>query len=141
MKTLTMRSMMAAVLAVVAGTGSAQTYKAEIPMSFRAGETPMSPGSYILQVVTTLTGTAHVNVRAADGRSAAMLMPIPGSDIPKAWHKQGKAQIGFDCRDGSCTLARFWNGLDDSAYEFPARKQRPQVEPVGAVTVALTKAR
>ena len=51
MKSSTIRTMIAAAaLAVAAGTASAQTYKAEIPVSFRAADKLMLPGSYEVKV-------------------------------------------------------------------------------------------
>ena len=142
MKTLTMRSMIAvAALAVAAGSASAQTYKAEIPMSFSAGNTQMAPGSYDFRVVTGSSGHAFIVVHKADGSATAMLLPIVGLDAPKAWQKEGKPKIGFNCLGRTCTLAQLWNGRDVSVYAFPARKLPPsEAARLEVVTVGLTKA-
>jgi hypothetical protein len=141
MKTLAMRSTIAvAALAVAACSASAQTYKADIPMSFRAGSTQMAAGSYDFQVVTS-SGRANIVVRKADGSAAAMLLPIPGSDAPKAWRTERNPKISFNCLGRSCTLGRLWNGRDVSVYEFPARKLPPaEAERLAVVTVGLTRA-
>jgi hypothetical protein len=142
MKTLTMRSMIAmAALAVAASSASAQTYKAEVPMSFRAGSTQMAPGAYDFQVVIRSSGHASVVVHKADGSASAMLLTVPGSDAPKAWQKEGNPKIGFNCVDGTCTLARLWNGRDESVYAFPVRKlPKAEAEHLAVVTVGLTRA-
>ncbi|MGO9262849.1 MAG: hypothetical protein ACLQU1_42205 [Bryobacteraceae bacterium] len=141
MKTLTMRSTIAVTaLVVAAGSASAQTYKADIPMSFLAGNTPMAAGSYDFQVVTR-SGHANILVYKADGSATAMLLPFQGSDAPKAWQKERNPKISFNCLGRTCTLGLLWNGRDVFVYEFPARKLPPaEAERLAVVTVGLTRA-
>jgi hypothetical protein len=140
MKLLTIHSIIAlAVLAVAAGSASAQTYKAEIPMSFHIGDKQMAPGSYEFNADTSLSGKVVIGVRMAGHEAGALLFPIPGSDAPKAWREEGTPKLSFACHDRTCTLAAFWNGRDVSTFEFPARKPRsPEGAPLAAVTVPLT---
>jgi hypothetical protein len=142
MKTLTMRSMIAvAALAVAACSASAQTYKADIPMSFSAGNQQMAPGSYEFQVASGSAGRAYIAVRKTDGSAAVMLLPIAGADAPKAWQKEGKPKIAFECLGKACSLARLWNGQDVSVYAFPSRKlPKAEAERLAVVTVGLTRA-
>jgi hypothetical protein len=142
MKTLTMRSMIAVgALTVAVCSASAQTYKADIPMSFSAGDKQMAPGAYEFKVVSGNTGHAFIAVRKADGTTAAMIMPTPGPDAPKAWQKEGNPKIAFNCLGKACSLAQLWNGQDVSVYAFPARKlPKSETERLAVVTVGLTRA-
>jgi hypothetical protein len=142
MKNLTMRSMIAvAALAVAAGSASAQTYKAEIPMSFRAGSQQLAAGNYDFVFHGGSSGHEFVAVRTADGYAAVILLPSPGSDVPKAWQKDGKPKISFNCLGRTCTLAQLWDGRDVSVYAFPAPKlPKAERERLAVVTVGLTRA-
>jgi hypothetical protein len=142
MKTLTMRWMIAvAALAVAAGTASAQTYRAQIPMSFRAANALMVPGTYEI-VVNTNSGHGIVSVRNLDTSSSVLVVPLPGSDAPKAWRQAGKPMVSFDCLGSECSLRQLWNGHDITAYEFRS-KALPTVEAqrMSVVTLALIKTR
>ena len=142
MKNFTMRAMFAvAAVAVAAGSASAQTYKAEIPMAFHAGNKAMSAGSYDVRVLLGATGHSFIAVQNVNTKAAAVLLPIPGPDAPKAWVADGNPRLSFECVDGACSLRKLWNGYDAAVYELPARKLRPaEVERIAVVTVGLTKA-
>jgi hypothetical protein len=141
MKNFTMQlTIAAAALAAVAGSASAQTYKAEIPMAFHAGSKAMAAGSYDV-VVRNTSGSAIITVRSAAAHETAILAPFPGSDAPESWKQNGNPKISFECLDGACSLRSFWNGLSNSVYSFPARKLAPaEKERLAVVTVGLTKA-
>jgi len=120
--------------------GAPETYKAEISMAFRAGSTQMTPGSYNFKVNRS-GSNPNITVQKTDGSAAAMLLPIPGSDAPKAWQTEGNPKISFNCVDGVCTLARFWNGRDVSTFDFSAPKlSKAEQERLASVTVGLTRA-
>jgi hypothetical protein len=120
--------------------GAPATYKAEISMSFRAGDTQMTPGSYEFNVSLGSVNPV-ILVRKADGSAKAMLLPTPGSDAPKAWQNDGKPKISFNCVDGACTLARLWSGQGVSTLDFPGPKlTAAEKERVAAVDVGLTRA-
>ena len=120
MKTLTMRLMVAAAaLAAVAGGASAQTYKAEIPVTFRAGDKLMLPGSYELRVDRSLAGIPQVFVRNLDKNTAIAFVARPGRDAPKAWQAAGNPMIAFECADGRCVLRSLWTGYETATYTFP----------------------
>jgi hypothetical protein len=120
MKTSKIRYMIAAAaLAVAAASASAQTYKAEIPLSFRAGETKMLPGTYQFDVSTTYGAAVLVRVRNLDTHHTIMLLAGSPSDAPKAWRQVGKPVIAFECTGTACALRRLWNGRDTFTYSFP----------------------
>lgn len=120
MKSSTMRLMIAtAALAAVAGCASAQTYKAEIPVSFRAANTLMLPGSYEVRVAPGYSGIPQVFVRNLDDRKQVVMIAGNGGDVPKAWQSAGKPVFAFECVDGRCVLRNMWNGSDSSTYRFP----------------------
>jgi len=108
-----------AALAVVAGTASAQTLKAEIPMSFRANGKLMPPGSY---EVREDAGHVYIQVRHIDSRRSALLGTELKSDAPKTWREGGNPMLSFVCAGESCTLTRLWNGNDSFTYNFRAPK-------------------
>jgi hypothetical protein len=120
MKNATMTMMIAAAaLAVVAGSASAQTYKAEIPMTFKAGSVLMTPGSYRVDVNEM---SRVIRVANEDTGKTVALLPLPGGDVPKTWRAAGKPVFAFTCAEGSCSLSRMWNGKDASDLRFSAPK-------------------
>ena len=141
MTTLTMRSMFAvAALAVAAVSASAQTYKADIPMSFRAGDKVMASGSYQFRVSTGANGLTVLTVSNVTTPRAAMVLAGPGSDAPKAWREQGQPMIAFECYAGNCALHKIWTGNSRSTYDFPGLKlRRADVERIAEITVGLAK--
>ncbi len=105
MKSSTLRLMIAAAaLVVAAGTASAQTYKAEIPMAFRAAGKLMTPGSYEIRVSRN-TATELVFVRNIDAKSAVILVAQVKADPPKEWRKTAEPKVGFACIGGACNLS------------------------------------
>ncbi len=123
MKTLTMRSMIAvAALAVAAGSASAQTYRAEIPMAFRAGNKVMEAGAYDFSVTLKGGGQEILMVSSRATNRMALLMPIQGDDAPAAWKKAGTAVISFECFGRVCTLRQLWDGNKPYTYAFPSHK-------------------
>ncbi|HUK19106.1 MAG TPA: hypothetical protein VLW65_21945 [Bryobacteraceae bacterium] len=120
MKTAKVRYIIAAAaLAVAAANASAQTYKAEIPLSFSAGQTGMLPGAYQIDVNTSEGGTVLVRLRNVDANRSIMLIAGVRSDAPKAWLAAGKPLLAFECTEGACTLGRIFDGRDTTAYNFP----------------------
>ena len=122
MKSSTARLMIAAAaLVVAAGTASAQTYKAEIPMAFRAAGKLMTPGSYEIRVSRN-TATELVFVRNVDAKSAVILVAQVKADPPKEWRKTAEPKVGFACIGGACNLSSLWDGFDISQYVFLSPK-------------------
>jgi len=139
MKNSTMRMMVAAAaLTVAAGVVSAQTYKAEVPLAFRAGDKLMQPGAYNVQVTLT-SGIAHVMVRNEDNGATAILVPTYGSDAPKAWRAAGKPVFAFECIDDHCMLRTLWSGSDLATYRFPGKIGTRSDKQVAEVLVTLVK--
>ncbi len=141
MKSFTILSMIAAAaLAVAAGSASAQTLTAEIPMAFSAGGRLMTPGNYDFNVETNSVGHPVLTVRNRATSRQALLFPFHGSDAPTAWRDEGSPKITLECLDGNCTLRTVWNGKDDYQYQLPAHRLRPeQKERLAVVTIGLTR--
>jgi hypothetical protein len=140
MKGSTMRTMIAAAaLAVAAGTASAQTYKAEIPMTFRAAGTLMLPGAYEIRVRLGTAGTPQVVVRNADNGRQIVLLPTLGSNAPKAWQAAGKPVFAFECADGQCALRRIWTGNDLTTYRVPGSMASRPEKQAAELLVTLVK--
>jgi hypothetical protein len=141
MKTLTMNTMIAvAALTVAAGSAAAQSYKAEIPMSFRAQGAVMAPGAYEFHVVST-SGQTLVSMRSVANKSGMTLLSFPGSDVPKAWQAAGRAVVSFVCYGRTCSLRSLWDGRGASTIELPVRKlPAAEAERASIVTLSLAKA-
>jgi len=120
MKSSLMRIVIAAAaLAATAGVAAAQTYKAEIPLAFRAGDKLMRPGAYDVKVSLSATGAAHVTVKNTEDHTTVLLMPSYGKDAPKRWVEAGKPVFSFECADGNCVLRTLWTGSGIETYRFP----------------------
>jgi hypothetical protein len=120
----------AAALVAVAGSASAQTLKAEIPFSFRAGKTLMGPGTYDV-VVDKTSATRVFRLHNRESNVSVMLIGNVQDDAAKAWREAGLPKITFECVETRCALRRIWTG-GDSAYRFLGPK--PGAD--GAVRVA-----
>ena len=143
MKTTTMRTMIAAAaLVVAAGTASAQSYTAEIPMAFRAAGTKMAPGKYEVRTARTQATEILILHNNTDNTNLALLTPVR-SDTPKQWLVAGNPTISFECGKGACTLRKMWNGSASYAYDFPAPKPAAGdlvAQRLETVTLAMVKA-
>ncbi len=128
----------AAALAVAAGSASAQTYNAEVPLSFHVGSRMMMPGTY--QVRLSTSGIATVVVYNRNTRSSAILLPIAKAGVSKAVRLSAHPVISFECSGGNCALSRLWDGRDSFAYVFPALKTQTGDPRAEIVTLQLTKA-
>lgn len=139
MKSSMARLMIAATaLVVAAGTVSAQTYKAEIPMAFRAAGKLMTPGSYEIRLSQN-SATEVVYVRNTEANSAVVLLAQVKTDAPKAWRQAGDPKLAFACTGSECSLRRMWNGSDTFAYDFPSpRKSAGNLAAVRLETVTLS---
>ncbi len=118
MKTLALRGMFAAAaLMVVAGVASAQTYRAEVPMPFRAGGNAMAPGSYSIKISASESYRA-ILYNSTDRKSAILLGTVL-SDPPKAWLASGSPKVTFQCSNGACSLKSIWSGTGSYVQSFP----------------------
>jgi hypothetical protein len=142
MTALTMRSMFAvAALAVAAGSASAQTYKARVPVSFEVSGKTMVAGSYTFYLASGASGAPILTVRSDATHRGAVLMANPGADAPKAWKDAGSPVIAFQCVGNNCALEKMWNGQSASTYAFPRLKVKAaESERLASITVALVKA-
>ena len=140
MKTLNMRWLIAAAaLAVAAGSASAQTYKAEIPLSFRAGRATMLPGAYRIELLP-FSGAVVARVSSLDTNRSVTLFAQVDLATPKEAKDARKAVITFDCNGEKCELTRLWNGVSDSAYRFIEPAHSRNEAQMASVSIALTKA-
>ena len=141
MKHSTMNWMIAAAaLVVAAGSASAQTFNAEIPMAFRVGEKVMAPGPYQIRVATG--GNVQVFVYGLETHSSAIVLSGPQADAPKDWRREGQPKIAFECAGNTCSMRQLWDGKNRFAYGFNVHKE-PTLEArrMEVVTLAMTKVR
>jgi hypothetical protein len=119
MKTLTTNLMLAAAaLAIAAGSASAQTMKADIPFSFRVGNTLMSAGSYDVNIDTG--ARAYFVFRNADTRQIAFVAERSTGDVRKEWKADGAPKLSFDCVGSRCALREAWSGSGALSHQFAA---------------------
>ena len=142
MKTLMMTSMIAvAALTVAAGSAAAQTYKAEIPMSFRVSNTTMAPGAYQFSVVNGQSGKPVLVIRNLTSHATTTVLPYPGSDAPKAWRAAAKPVVSFACTAKTCAISGLWDGESVSTLKLPVAKlPAAEAERASLVTFSLAKA-
>jgi len=140
MKNLTMRLMFAAAaLAAVAVTASAQTYKAEVPMAFRAGDKLMEAGTYNFTLFMNGAGQPLIIVRNAADHSASLLPTFRG-DTPSRLLKLENPIVSFQCSGRTCSLAKLWDGRSET-YELPVKKlPATETAQTSVITLALSKA-
>jgi hypothetical protein len=141
MKTLNMRWLIAAAaLAVAAGSASAQTYKAEIPLSFRAGRATMAPGAYQIQLVASQTNLISVRVHNLDTKRSVLVFAEIDGYTPKALTQSGKPVIAFECTGGTCDLTRLWSGGNGASVFFVKPSHSKHEAQTASVNIELTKA-
>jgi hypothetical protein len=121
MKHLTMNSLMAAAVVVLAaGSASAQTLKADIPFTFQVGSVTMAPGAY---TVSRTQGAASRYLRLRnDDTKKAILAQYSVEDVSKNLKSQGTAVLQFECAGPRCVLREAWAGTDSQSYRFYAPK-------------------
>src|SRR5689334_1552615 len=95
---------MTAVLAASAAGASAQSMKAEIPFTFRAGDAVLAAGTYRIDV-----GNTVVRVTNADTRTGIAMMPQYRRDVDKN-AVDGPPKLWFSCAGSSCVLTTLWTG-------------------------------
>jgi len=127
----------AAALVAVAGNGSAQVLKAEIPFAFRAGSTLMQPGAY--QVKTDRSGaTVRFYVTNLDTNATSVLGTYALNDPKKAWVKNGLPMLAFDCVEARCALREVWTG-DASSCRFFGPALGPGAVQIAEIRMAGSK--
>ena len=137
MKTLKTRlTIAAAALAVVAGSASAQSLKAEIPFTFHAQNATLSPGSYLVTTAYS-TGRQYVILRNADTGAAAILAQYFNADTPWAARAADHARLTFECAGRDCVLRELWKGGGNGGFKFVGPKL-PRGEDARIAEVALT---
>ena len=135
MTNFTTRMMIAATtIMVAAGVASAQSLKAEIPFSFRAGNKMMAAGSY--QITKLQSGAPLFRFANANSGYRIILLPRAASDAEKTWENVGKPVLRFECGGTTCALAGLWTGLGNPQYDF-SRPKLGMEGPVSVATIAL----
>src|ERR1700741_371172 len=93
---------MTAVLAACAAGASAQSMKAEIPFTFRAGGAVLAAGTYRIDV-----GNTVVRVTNSDTRNTIAVMSHYRRDVDKD-AAGGPPKLWFACAGSSCVLTSLW---------------------------------
>jgi hypothetical protein len=137
MKSLKTRlTIAAAALAVVAGSASAQSLKAEIPFTFHTQNATLLPGSYLISTAHA-TGRQYVIVRNADTGAAAILAQYFNADTPWAAKGNDQARLMFECAGRTCVLRELWKGRGNGGFKFVGPKL-PRGEDSRMAEVAIT---
>jgi hypothetical protein len=137
MNKITNRLMIAAATVVVAaGAASAQTLRADIPFSFRAGSTIMKAGTYRVKA----QAGAPVQLASVEDGNSIFMLPLGAGDPNKAWKADGAPVISFECGETMCSLVAVWPGENAPAYRFP-RPKLGKDEPSHIATINLYPAK
>ena len=107
-----------AALAVAAGSASAQTLKADIPFTFRAGKTLLTPGTYKLRMAVS-TNRDFLVMQNEDTGASVMLPTFIRGDASKNLKAKGLPALVLVCHDARCVLSELWTGGEASSYYFP----------------------
>ena len=120
MKQLTTNLMAVAVVALAAGSASAQALKADIPFTFQVSGVTMSAGTYVVMSPSN-SGSKYVVLRNTDTNKSVMAMYTP-NDPAKELKAQGRAGIQFECGGPQCALRQIWTDSGSPAYAFRGPK-------------------
>ena len=121
MKQLTLKSMLAAAVVVLAaGSASAQTLKADIPFTFHAAGVTMPAGTYELRTSSSRT-SPYVIIRNTDSHNSVLAM-YALANAPNDWRIRDEAMLRFQCNGGYCALSEAWTGAASSVLRFNAPK-------------------
>lgn len=107
----------AATFVVAAGAASAQTMKADIPFTFRAGGAMFPAGTYRVQLSYD-SGVPILYLRGEAGYPAALAQAMAPHDPPKNWRANRGATMAFQCGVSQCSLVEVWSGTERPAYSF-----------------------
>jgi len=130
----------AAALVVAAGSASAQSYKAQIPMAFSASGAVMEPGSYEIRAVHAASPTYYV--QNLETKRSVLVVAGSKADPPKAWKDSGAPRIGFACWEDGCALTSLWDGQAFAADRFSYKQSTTLAyRHTQMVTVAMIRTR
>jgi len=132
--TITRWMIAAAALAAVAGSAAAQTYKAEIPLSFRVRDKLMRPGSYRIDL-GKMSASGSFYLYNEDTKASVSAVALRSGGVSKAWREGAAPVLAFRCEANVCALDRMWNGSDTFAYRFSGARMGDDVR---IAVVALT---
>ena len=121
----------AAACAIAAGNAAAQTYHAEIPFPFRAGNTMLAPGSYDVRIQGA--NIKLLLLRNVDTGQAILVSP---KGITGEWKGEHVPNLRFEC-ESRCALESMWVGGYEGAYNFPMPRLEKN-ETARVMTVGLT---
>ncbi len=139
MNTTTMRTLIAAAALVVAGTASAQTFKAEVPMAFQVAGKTMNPGTYEIRMKDNGNGEVIALYSRGSGSSALAVAGVT-ADAPKAWREAGLPKIAFENHGGTYLLRTLWTAEGVEAHQFTVPKTpNGVISRTELVTLAMVK--
>jgi len=137
-RTMTRWMIAAAALAAVAGSASAQSYKAEIPLTFHAGDKVMQPGQYRIYMHGD-SNAASFTLYNVDTKAIGGLVAVRSGQVSKTW-QAGVPVLVFECLESDCTLRQIWNGDQGSAFEFPRLRGRSGEARLAVIRMSALKA-
>jgi hypothetical protein len=118
MKSLRTNFIMAvAAMAVAAGSASAETLKADIPFTFRAGNTLLTPGAYKLKMSVSIN-RHFILMQNEDTGASVMLATFVQGDASKNLKAKRVPALAFVCDNARCALTELWTGGEASSYYF-----------------------
>jgi hypothetical protein len=108
-----------AALAVAAGSASAQTLRADIPFTFRAGRSVLTPGTYKLNL-SIAPNREFISMQNTDTGVSVLVAAFNRGDASTALTAKRVPALTFDCNCTRCALRELWTGVDSTSYHFRA---------------------
>jgi hypothetical protein len=135
MKNLTKNmTIAAAALIVAAGMAQAQTLKAEVPFSFRVGNTAMPAGEYRVEAALTQGGTPVFFLVNPDAHRSVLTMAYVRDSVPAS----GDPKLTFECAGAHCSLVQMSSGQGETyGFSHPSlgREESTRVAVIRAILV------
>jgi hypothetical protein len=135
MKNFTKWMMAAAAMAVVAGSASAQTLKADVPFAFRTAADRLEAGSYHLRVASN----GIVYLRNEDTHKITLARVARPMDLTKEWKNTPDApRLAFECAGSDCALLAIYAGDHNPALGFEGLKGHREAQ-IAMVPITVAK--
>ena len=138
MKKLTNTLMVvAAALAAVAGTASAQSMSLKVPFSFSVEKSTLPAGNYVVSSGHTYTGHPIFNLRNTDTKKPHLVMAL--SAVDAGYKTYSDAKLVFRCAGDDCALSQIWTGSAIGAYAVRTPAESGEKIRIKAVAATVTK--
>jgi hypothetical protein len=133
MKSFTKWMIAAAAAAVVAGSASAQSLRADVPFAFETGTSTLQAGTYSIH--TSPNGVVYW--RNLDTNNGAMTKSMGPQDANREW--KDTPRVVFECADGRCALQTLYTADGNPALRFYGLKSKTGDTHIAMVPLTVVK--